>query len=185
MTIELMYTEMKLAMIPCTKFGLILIISVKVFSSSFIPYGNLTVDEGVCGFRGRIIFRVYMKNKPKKYGITLFVVADSCTGYMLKMEAYTGKADYFDKGYTEYMDRYYSSPVVFDYLWQRKTKAVGTCMPNRKELPKNTIVRKKINKQEMVYMRRKHLLCIKWKCTIDVLVLSTAHQARTTDEIKA
>jgi hypothetical protein len=40
------------------------------------------------------------------------------------------------------MDRFYSSPAVFDFLWARKTKAVGTCMPNRKELPKQNVVPK-------------------------------------------
>ena len=47
------------------------------FPTSFSPYENLTIDEGVCGFRGRVIFRVCIKNKPDKYGITMFTVCVS------------------------------------------------------------------------------------------------------------
>lgn len=168
----------------------------QAFPASFAPHGKLTVDEGMCGFRGRIHFKVYMKGKPEKYGIKLFVVCDACTGYVLRMEVYAGKgaqdsgvmsvldrllSDYYDKGFTVFMDRYYSSPVIFDHLWEKKTTAVGTCMPNRKQLPQNNVVQKKIKKNEMVFMRRNHLLCLKWKDTRDVLMLSTCHKATSTD----
>jgi hypothetical protein len=33
------------------------------------------------------------------------------------------------------MDRWFSSPKIFDHLWACKTKAVGTVMSNRKEMP--------------------------------------------------
>jgi hypothetical protein len=34
------------------------------------------------------------------------------------------------------MDRWFSSPKIFDHLWGCKTKAEGTEMSNRKEMPK-------------------------------------------------
>jgi len=34
------------------------------------------------------------------------------------------------------MHRWFSSPKIFDHLWGCKTKAVGTMMSNRKEMPK-------------------------------------------------
>ncbi|XP_039301196.1 piggyBac transposable element-derived protein 4-like, partial [Nilaparvata lugens] len=61
------------------------------FSRAFAPNCNLTVDEGMCGFRGRISFRVYLKNKPQKYGIKMFIVCDASTGYCLNFEVYCGK----------------------------------------------------------------------------------------------
>lgn len=169
---------------------------IQTFCSSYMPDSKLTVDEGMCGFRGRIQFKVYMKNKPEKYGIKLFIVCDASSGYILKMEVYSGKGtedmgiiplltrlldNYLYKGHTIYMDRYYSSPAVFDFLWERNTKAVGTCMTNRKELPQNNIVQKKIQKGEIIFMRRNHLLCLKWKDTRDVLFLSTCHKATSSD----
>jgi len=67
------------------------------------------------------------------------------------------------------MDRFSSSAAVFNFLWARKTKAVGTCMPNQKELPRQNVVSKKLKRDECVFMRRDHLLCLKWKDTRDVL----------------
>jgi len=34
------------------------------------------------------------------------------------------------------MDRWFSSPKIFDHIWGCKTKAVGTVMSNRKEMLK-------------------------------------------------
>lgn len=48
---------------------------VKEFSSSLDPSENLTVDEGVCGFRGCILFRVFLKNKLERYGIKYLLYA--------------------------------------------------------------------------------------------------------------
>lgn len=62
------------------------------FPDCLAPSENLTIDEGTCGFRGRVRFRVYNKNKPDKYGMKLYVVCDAATGYVLKFEPYTGKS---------------------------------------------------------------------------------------------
>jgi hypothetical protein len=34
------------------------------------------------------------------------------------------------------MDRWFSSAKIFDHLWGCKTKAVGTVMSNKKDVPK-------------------------------------------------
>jgi len=39
------------------------------------------------------------------------------------------------KGHCVYVDRWSSSPKIFDHLWGCKTKGVGTVMSNRKEMP--------------------------------------------------
>ncbi|KAJ8890697.1 hypothetical protein PR048_010206, partial [Dryococelus australis] len=116
---------------------------------------------------------------------------------VLRIEVYSGKGaeetgvmtllnrllgSYFDKDFTVYMDHYYSSPVVFDYLWEHKTKAVGICMTNRKGLPQSTVVKQKIKKGEVISTLRKHLLCLKWRDTREVLMLSTCHTSSTTDD---
>jgi len=41
--------------------------------------------------KGRLAFRQYMPDKPTKYGIKDFVLAESDTGYCLKFMTYTGK----------------------------------------------------------------------------------------------
>ena len=38
---------------------------------------------------------------------------------------------YYNKGHTIYMDRWFTSPKLFDHLWQNCTKAVPTVMPKQ------------------------------------------------------
>jgi hypothetical protein len=52
------------------------------FQQTFYPEEAVTVDEGMCPFRGRVSFRVYMPYKPNEYGIQLFILAESWTGYI-------------------------------------------------------------------------------------------------------
>jgi len=61
------------------------------FPASLSTYENLTIDAGLCGFWGRVIFHVYIENKPDKCGLIphlsgLFTVCDSKTGYVLRTE---------------------------------------------------------------------------------------------------
>jgi hypothetical protein len=40
------------------------------------------------------------------------------------------------KGHGVYMDRWFSNPKIFDHLLGCKTKAAGSVMSNKKEVPK-------------------------------------------------
>jgi hypothetical protein len=51
------------------------------FPASFSPYSDFTID-GLYGFWITVIFHVYKKNKPAKYGIKMFTVCDSKTGHV-------------------------------------------------------------------------------------------------------
>jgi hypothetical protein len=66
------------------------------------------------------------------------------------------------------MDRWFSSPKIFDHLWACKTNAVGTVMSNRKEMPKEAFS-VKLKNGEKISHQRDHLLAIKWKDTRDVV----------------
>jgi len=59
----------------------------------------------------------------------------------------------------------------------KKTNGVGTVMANRKGLPKQSVVNCKLNKGEMTFARNGPQICVKWKDTRDVLLLSTVHSA--------
>ncbi|CAB0033686.1 unnamed protein product, partial [Trichogramma brassicae] len=47
-----------------------------------------TVDEQLLNFRGRCLFRVYMKDKPDKYGLKIISLNDSKTAYMIDAVPY-------------------------------------------------------------------------------------------------
>lgn len=50
-----------------------------------------TIDEMLLAFRGRCSFRMYIPNKPSRYGIKVFSLVDAKTYYTLNLEVYTGK----------------------------------------------------------------------------------------------
>ncbi|KAL4120990.1 hypothetical protein QTP88_013581 [Uroleucon formosanum] len=127
---------------------------IKQCSKFYKPAQNLTVDEGICPFRGRISFRVYMKNKPQKYGMKLYILSDPETGYTLNFETHS----------------------VLKHLWNKQTNAVGTVMSNRKNLPKD-LIKQKLLKGEITFARCRPQMFLKWKDTRDVLVMSTVHNA--------
>lgn len=59
--------------------------------NNFKPTKNIAVAEGMIGFRGRLSFSQYMPAKPTKYGIKVWMAADSSNGYVLNFDVYSGK----------------------------------------------------------------------------------------------
>jgi len=57
----------------------------------YCPGENIAVDEQVLDFRGRCSFRMYIPNKPDKYGIKLMMVCDSRSYFMLNAIPYLAK----------------------------------------------------------------------------------------------
>lgn len=47
------------------------------FSEHFIPYKSICVDESIIKFKGKIRFMTYNPAKPTKWGIRIYVLADS------------------------------------------------------------------------------------------------------------
>jgi Transposase IS4 len=50
------------------------------------------VDESLVSFRGRCPLRVYMPNKPAKYGIQVWALCDVGTSFAGNMQVYLGKS---------------------------------------------------------------------------------------------
>jgi hypothetical protein len=134
------------------------------FLRVYRPRQNLSIDEGIVPWSGRLKFRVYVPMKPDRFGIKAHQLCESETGYCIGTSIYTGK-DYvpnrhgdaaelakgqshnivfgllrdsglLNKGHCVYMDNYYSSPTLFDALKAEDTMACGTVRLNRKEVPK-------------------------------------------------
>lgn len=60
------------------------------FQRTYIPGRELSLDESMIGFKGRLGFVQYMPKKPTKWGLKAFVLADGATGYALNWKLYTG-----------------------------------------------------------------------------------------------
>ena len=57
----------------------------------YYPGENITIDEQLLAFRGRCGFRMYIPNKPAKYGLKVMLICDFESRYMLNAMPYLGK----------------------------------------------------------------------------------------------
>ena len=53
------------------------------------------IDEAMIPFKGCLGFKQYMRDKPVKWGIKVWVLADATNGYVKKFEVTTGKEEGF------------------------------------------------------------------------------------------
>ena len=56
----------------------------------FRPGRDISVDEAMIAFTGRLHFKQYIKGKPTPWGVKVWCIADQ-SGYLLDFEVYTGK----------------------------------------------------------------------------------------------
>ena len=63
------------------------------------PHKEVAVDKAMIKFTGRSSVKQYMPMKPIKRGIKVWALGDSCNGYFLNFQVYTGKVgDAVEKG---------------------------------------------------------------------------------------
>ena len=125
------------------------------FTAVFAPYQSICLDEGIGPFRGRFKYLCYNPQKPEKWGIKFFTVADSQTGYCLKAIPYLGKEtcdsdnercstdrivkellkDYEKMNHKLYFDNYYCHPSLVQDLRMKSIFCTGTFRKTRKDIP--------------------------------------------------
>ena len=164
-----------------------------------MPYQHIAVDEAMVPFKGRLAIKQYMKEKPCKFGVKLWVCADSQTGYCFALEVYTGKhgnrvhrlmgmsarvvigvTKYLQNfGYIVYTDNFYTSPVLAKYLLKKNTYLCGTMRPNRigypRDLMKTKAEARRLPRGSSEWRQSGDLVATAWKDKRMVYYLSTAH----------
>ena len=60
------------------------------FQAAYIPGRELSVDESMIGFKGRLSWIQYMPKKPTKWGMKAFTLSDSTSAYTWNWILYTG-----------------------------------------------------------------------------------------------
>lgn len=168
------------------------------FKSSFKPGKELCIDESLLLFKGRLFFKQYIPAKRHRFGVKLFVLCDSKTGYILDFVVYTGKTTeinqsnrfgvtgdvvltllqpYLDAGHCLYVDNWYTSPDLFLWLYSRSTNACGTVKKNRKNMPE---MAEKLKKGELTFRSTSDkLLAVKYCDKREVYMLTTAYDNST------
>lgn len=172
---------------------------VKKFASVMNPFRDLCIDESLMLYKGRLGFRQYIPSKRSRFGIKLFLLCDVDTSYVLKIIVYTGSStnitedrslgvsgavvttlmkDYLHKGHVLYIDNWYTSPHLVEFLHENQTGTCGTVRGNRKGLP---TFQKKLNKNEIDVFHTNVQLAIKWHDKRDVHILTTVATAEMKD----
>nr|XP_039271170.1 piggyBac transposable element-derived protein 4-like [Styela clava] len=170
---------------------------VQKFQQHFVPYQQLSADESMIGYKGRIRFRQYNPKKPIKWGLLARTLADANTGYLLNIVMYYGKDEgkeiiegstktsstivellqpYLGKGHNVFCDRLYTSLNLADYLHEKRTYLTGTIMQNRKGVP----VEIKGKSKSLISMRSSKILLQTWTDKRPVTMISTYYRG---DEI--
>ena len=171
----------------------------------FYPFQDLSADETMVGFRGST---QYTPNKPIKWGIKAFTLADAKTGYMLNILVYTGTqtldhadpqfahlpvlcrsvlhlvSPYFRKGHHVFADRFYSSIPLVQTLVDQQTHFTGTIVKNRVGLPDPIPSPFYLGDDESIQFQSGNLMVIAWRARskkVPVILISSSCSAGLTD----
>ena len=154
------------------------------FEEVYVPTKNIAIDEAMCAWRGRLRFKVYLKDKPNPRGIKFYQLCESGSGYVFRFEIYAEEPNVsnkpsdvvlrlleplLDKGYHVFTDNYCTCPALYDSLTERATACTGTVRTNRKEMPKDLAV-EKLETGQISFRRRGNLCAVKWKDKRDVTI---------------
>lgn len=139
--------------------------------------------------------KTLIPSKPAKYGIKIWCICDSATGYVLKMTVYLGKEAGADRavglgqstvmdlvnglnlaGRTLIADNFFSSLSLAKLLCQKKIEFVGTMRKNKKELPKE-FVKNKRPAGEVIFGFQQDAMIVSYSPERNktVVLLSTEH----------
>lgn len=160
------------------------------------PFQDLCIDESLLLWKGRLSFKQFIPSERSRFGIKLFEACDCETGYILNFIIYTGQRteldenvsdlgisgavvtsflkNYLDKNHILFVDNWYSSPLLFQFLHEKNTGACGTVKSNRKGMPE---FRKKLNVGEYETAQTKNMLAVKWLDKRFVHMLTTTFGA--------
>ena len=176
-----------------------------LYLQAFCPSKELSLDETMIKFKGRIYFRQFNPAKPTRFGIKQFALCEAKSGYALRFLTYTGKdtlpnqdpkltvtenivkqlmTGYENLGHVLYTDSYYTSPNIVRALEKEGIGYVGTVRAGRKNMPpslhpNNLPLRKG---SEPVFARSDNVVACTWHDTKRVSFVSSVHTNNTVEK---
>jgi len=159
------------------------------FSKFYNPSKNLTIDEVIVSFKGRVIFEQYIPKKRKRFSIRICKLCNS-TGCVYDMKVYLQKdrqrmaqlATATHLTVTElmrktgcghkYMDNFFSSPELFDDLVKKQPYYCRIVRPNRRGMPQDLAPKTVKLKRGDIHIRiRADLMAILWRDKREICTL--------------
>ena len=170
---------------------------------NYTPGIGCTVDESLLGFRGRCSFKQHIPNKPSKYGIKVYVLADSQSFYFVSSKIYAGAGTHIpgllvptqavldlinpisgtNRNITT--DNYYTSISLANKLKSNQLTLVGTMKKNKRCIPSSFLTKADAGTFQYAfdYANNFTLLSIAPKKNKRVVFLSTMHAIRSHDTV--
>lgn len=174
------------------------------------PRQQLAIDERMVKSRHRSGIRQYIKDKPTKWGIKLWVLADSSNGYTIDFNVYIGKAagrkvsvnglgydvvvklirPFLNQGYHLYIDNFYTSKVLLKYLFDHGVPCTGTIRENSRGFPANMKNGKQwskasnVERGSMRWERDPPILSLQWLDNKVVSMLTTIENANDSLQVR-
>lgn len=172
---------------------------------------SVTIDEMLVSFRGRCRFKMYMPNKPAKYGIKIQCLTDARNSYLYNAYIYSGKnsdgmginEEYkkllkptqavlrlaepiFNSSRNITADNWYSSIQLVDILRTKNLTYVGTMKKNKAEIPPSFLPNRTRAEGSTLYGFREEYTLISHvgKVGKATVLISSQHDRRFTDPTK-
>ncbi|CAK1595330.1 unnamed protein product [Parnassius mnemosyne] len=176
---------------------------VQCCQNAYSPSEFLTIDEMLLAFRGRCLFRVYIPNKPAKYGLKILALVDAKNFYVLNLEVYSGKQPpgpyavsnkpfevverliqpvsrshrnlTFDNWFTGY-------ELMLHLLNEHRLTSVGTVRKNKRQIPES-FIRTDRQPNSSLFGFQKDITLVSYapKKNKVVIVMSTMHHDNSID----
>ncbi|KAL7294239.1 hypothetical protein TKK_0012255 [Trichogramma kaykai] len=105
-------------------------IFIKNYKTNYTPSNQCTVDEQLLSFRERCLFRVYMKDKPDKYGLKIISLNDAKTAYMINAVPYLGKSTEITERDETIPEYYFRNKVVLIVSSHMQTRNITDQKPD-------------------------------------------------------
>ena len=180
------------------KFALISFVFNRFIENSqkaYRPGVSVTIDEQLFPTKARCRFTQYMPQKPDKFGIKFWILADLDTKYCFNVSPYLGRDEQrvdglgthvvmqlmeplFGKGHNVTTDNFFTNKDLAERLLRHKTTITGTIRANRRELPPPT--RLHLYASEFFQFDQLNLVRYQAKPKKTVCVLSTQHKGNRT-----
>ena len=172
----------------------------------FSPGKDVSIDESLVLFKGRLSFQQYIKSKRARFGMKLYQLCTS-NGILLDFIVYHGNLapqliemeegvliteripatlmeKHFGKVHNLYIDNFYTSLRLAKYLIENGTNVTGTIRENRKQVLLE-LKNKSLQKGEAAFYQHDSTVIVKYRTKRDsargppkvVYVLSTSHGA--------
>ena len=157
------------------------------YQKVYIPKRHLSIDEGMMPHKGQLGFKVYLPDKPHKYGIKVYMLCEADSGFVYNFDIYHGVGNTTsglvidllknlkNKGYFVFMDNFYNSVKLSQELINAGIHSCGTLRLNRGASKSLQEKAKNLKTGEIVSEKIGNVNIIVWQDKKTVPMITTYH----------